>query len=278
LAAVKSGQWSQPLFGFYLARYINDASASTLESNGGSMDLGFTNTAHYTGNINYISLTAENYWLIPLGGITINGKTLTPGGQAAIDTGTSLIGGPSAAMANLYAQIPGAQTGTGDLAGYYIYPCSTKVTVSLKFGGTDYSINASDFSRPVDTSGTTCFGAFFPIDLNGNTVQWIVGDTFLKNVYSVYRNQPPAVGFATVIEGGNGGGGGGGGGTTASNGSPTGTKSRSPTTTGGGNNPTRSSGAGRAAQVAFFSGKSESAAFGLVVMGAAALLGGMFVL
>jgi len=91
LAAVKSGQWSQPLFGFYLARYINDASASTLESNGGSMDLGFTNTAHYTGNINYISLTAENYWLIPLGGITINGKTLTPGGQAAIDTCVSFL-------------------------------------------------------------------------------------------------------------------------------------------------------------------------------------------
>jgi len=91
LAAINSGQWSQPLFGFYLARYVGDASATTLESKGGSMDLGFTNSAYYTGNINYVSLTAENYWLIPLGGITINGKTLTPGGQAAIDTCASFL-------------------------------------------------------------------------------------------------------------------------------------------------------------------------------------------
>lgn len=176
-------------------------------------------------------------------------------------------------MANIYAQIPGAQPGTGDLDGYYVYPCSTKVTVSLKFGGTDYSINSTDFSRPTDSSGTTCFGAFFPLDLGGGPVQWVVGDSFLKNVYSVYRSQPPAVGFATVKEGGNGGG---GGGTTASNGSPTNTKGGSPTHTGGGSNPTHSSGAAvPGAQVAFFGG---SAASGLVVMGAAALLGGMFVL
>jgi len=241
------------------------------------MDLGFTNSAYYTGSINYVSLTAQNYWLIPLGGITINGKTLTPGGQAAIDTGTSLIGGPSDAMANIYAQIPGAAPGTGDLAGYYVYPCSTKVTVSLKFGGTDYSINSVDFSRPADSSGTTCLGSFFPIDLNGNTVQWIVGDSFLKNVYSVYRSQPPAVGFATVKEGG---GGGGGGSTTGSGGGPTSTKNTSPTRTAkNGGGPTNSSNAAiQGAQIALFSGKSGSIASGLVVMGAAALLGGMFVL
>jgi len=270
LTAVNSGQWDQPLFGFYLARYVDDPSVSVLESNGGSMDLGFTNSAYYTGSINYVSLTAQTYWLIPLGGITINGKMLTPGGQAAIDTGTSLIGGPSGAVENLYAQVPGAHEGTGDFAGYYVYPCSTNITVSLKFGGTDYSIHTSDFSRSTNLPGNICFGSFFAINLNSDAVQWIIGDSFLKNVYSVYRSQPPAVGFATVKEGG------GGGGTTASNGSPTSTKSRSPTRSSG---AMRSSGAAvQGAQVVFFGGKSWCAAFGLVVMGAAAPLGGMFVL
>ena len=47
-----------------------------------------------------------------------------------------------------------------------------------------------------------CVGGIFDV---GSTVgtgskvpSWIVGDTFLKNVYSVYRANPPSVGFATL--------------------------------------------------------------------------------
>lgn len=65
-------------------------------------------------------------------------------------------------MTQLYAQIPGAKLGTGDLAGYYVFPCSTKVTVSMTFGGKEYSIESGDFSRPADTAGQTCFGCEYP--------------------------------------------------------------------------------------------------------------------
>lgn len=53
--------------------------------------------------------------------ITVNGKTvnLPSGDVAAIDTGTTLIGGPSTAVAAVYAQIPGSQQLTGNLAGFY---------------------------------------------------------------------------------------------------------------------------------------------------------------
>ena len=47
-----------------------------------------------------------------------------------------------------------------------------------------------------------CVGGIFDV---GSTVgsgagapAWIVGDTFLKNVYSVYRANPPSVGFAAL--------------------------------------------------------------------------------
>jgi hypothetical protein len=33
---------------------------------------------------------------------------------------------------------------------------------------------------------------------SGSPISWIVGATFLKNVYSVYRYNPPAVGFAQL--------------------------------------------------------------------------------
>ena len=74
------------MFGFYLARFSDDSSATSNEAQGGSFDLGFANSKFYTGEINYIPLTQENYWLIPLQGITVNGNKMNPGGGAAIDT------------------------------------------------------------------------------------------------------------------------------------------------------------------------------------------------
>jgi len=44
-----------------------------------------------------------------------------------------------------------------------------------------------------------CVGALFSLDTSGgNGPAWIVGDTFLKNVYSVFRYSPASVGFASL--------------------------------------------------------------------------------
>lgn len=49
------------------------------------------------------------------------------------------------------------------------------------------------------TDPSQCVGAFFVVDNTGTTAPpWIIGDTFLKNVYSVFKYNPPAVGFAQL--------------------------------------------------------------------------------
>ena len=57
--------------------------------------------------------------------INVQGNTITlPSGQssyAAIDTGTTLIGGPQQQISKIFAQIPGSVPGTGDFQNYYIY-------------------------------------------------------------------------------------------------------------------------------------------------------------
>ena len=57
--------------------------------------------------------------------MTVRGKTITlPTGSsayAAIDTGTTLVGGPLSAIQNIFAQIPGSAPGTGSWEGYYTY-------------------------------------------------------------------------------------------------------------------------------------------------------------
>jgi len=53
------------------------------------------------------------------------------------------------------------------------------------------------------TSGM-CAGAIFDAGVLYDgwfNETWIVGDTFLKNVYSVFRAEPPAIGFAQLASG-----------------------------------------------------------------------------
>jgi len=195
------GAWNEPLMAFHLTNFNGVSGTSTLEY-GGSFDLGFTNSSLYTGAIDYTDIPDgdESFWLIPLSVITVQGQALTSSGTvlAAIDTGTTLVGGPAASIAAIYSQIPGSQVAGSNYQGYWSYPCDTQVNVSLTFGsGTAWPISSQDFQLSRIEAGY-CLGAFFEVDLGGNSPTWIIGDTFLKNVYSVFRYNPPSVGFATL--------------------------------------------------------------------------------
>jgi len=162
--------------------------------------MGGTNPNLYTGQIDYVNIPSgqESYWLIPLTGIAVNGANVLSGSvNAAIDTGTTLVGGPASDIQSIFNQIPNSQPGTGDLNGYYLYPCSTSVSISMTFSSRSWTIDPADFLLMRSTS-TMCVGAFFALNLSGSAPSWIVGDTFLKNVYSVYRYNPPSVGFANL--------------------------------------------------------------------------------
>lgn len=56
----------------------------------------------------------------------------------------------------------------------------------------------------VNTAGTYCLGGIFvlsegsSVPSDSSSLTWVVGDTFLKNVYSVFRQTPAAVGFAAL--------------------------------------------------------------------------------
>jgi hypothetical protein len=51
----------------------------------------------------------------------------------------------------------------------------------------------------IDQAGKTCVGAIVSMDFPPQD-PWLVGDTFLKNVYTIFnQTHPPQVGFATLI-------------------------------------------------------------------------------
>jgi cathepsin D len=117
--------------------------------------------------------------------VKVNGQSVPTAGTAqssysAIDTGTTLIGGPSEVIKAIFADIPGSAPGTGDYEGYYTYPCDQDIHLSLTFGsGPAWDISPADFMLTQVTQ-KQCVGALFSLDSSGNSgPSWIMGDTFL---------------------------------------------------------------------------------------------------
>ncbi|KAG1902677.1 aspartic peptidase domain-containing protein [Suillus fuscotomentosus] len=216
-ALYNANNLSEPLFSFYLERYVNQANQISAAP-GGVFTLGGTNSSLYNGSIEYLDLTGPpSYWLLTVSSVTVQGKTIAIdplGGLAAIDTGTTLIGAPTPIAASIWAQVPGSTELSGDWQGLYAFPCDTNVTVYMSFGGTNWAISPLDMNLGTlnntmtgntmtgnaSTTSQMCAGGIFDIGI-GSIPNWIVGDTFLKNVYSVFRASPPAVGFAQLASG-----------------------------------------------------------------------------
>ncbi|KAI0351375.1 acid protease [Trametes cingulata] len=201
------GTLDSPLMAFQLTRFVDASNVQNLEP-GGTFTLGAVNNTLFTGDIDYQDIPSgqEGYWIQQLSGLTVNGNSVTVGSgsaaYAAIDTGTTLVGGPQDVISALYAQIPGSQALSGQNAGYWTYPCDTDVNVTLRFGSSsiDWPVSNADFLLE-QASRDTCVGAFFALSTSGTSAPpWIVGDTFLKNVYSVFRAQPASVGFAQLSD------------------------------------------------------------------------------
>ena len=198
----EEGLLSEPLMSFQLTRFNNDSQVQQLEP-GGTFTLGATNTSLYTGDIEYQNLVGNGntYWLLEITTLTVQSSSIPLGSgtasQAAIDTGTTLVGGPPDAIAAIFDQVPGSQPASGQYDGYYTYPCDTQVNVEMSFGGRTWTVSPADF-RLAAIDDESCLGGFFVLDIGGSAPAWIVGDTFLKNVYSVFRFDPPSVGFATL--------------------------------------------------------------------------------
>jgi len=70
----------------------------------------------------------------------------------------------------------------------------------MAFGGKYWPINAQDANiGPLTNDSDNCLGAFFAYSAGGaGGPTWVLGTTFLKNVYTVLRSQPTAIGFAEL--------------------------------------------------------------------------------
>ncbi|KIL62005.1 hypothetical protein M378DRAFT_806948 [Amanita muscaria Koide BX008] len=205
-ALIQTNQLSAPEMSFHMARLV-DVNNAPAETFGGTFTLGGTNSSLYTGNIEFLSVIVSppTFWVLPLSNLTVQGKTIrTSSAVSAIDTGTTLIGGPSKDVAAIYEAIPGSQA-VPQSGGLYAFPCNTAVSVTMSFsGGQSWAISTADMIVAQVPQTSYCVGGIFDLNLDPNipptadNPAWVIGDTFLKNVYSVFRYSPPSVGFAQL--------------------------------------------------------------------------------
>jgi len=174
------------LFAFYLGKGNGDNS---------ELLLGGADPAHYTGEINYVPLSEEAYWMFKMDKFSVGNITQSDVTVIA-DTGTSLFAGPKDFITQVQTLIGGTPVGT---SGEYTLDCSklsSLPTVTITLAGKDYTLTGEDYA--VQVSGE-CLSGFMGIDLPaGNPVKFILGDVFLRKYYSIYDAGNKRMGFATA--------------------------------------------------------------------------------
>lgn len=160
----------------------------------GEVTFGGVDTTKFEGSIAYTAVsTTSDRWEIPLGDAVVAGTSLNFTGKSAIiDTGTSYVFLPPADAKAVHALIPGSTQADSE---FYI-PCSTNLTLQFVFSGVAYSVSPKDYvGSTSDGTGKTCFSNIVGTQTFGSD-DWLLGDVFMKNVYTVFDYDQNRIGFA----------------------------------------------------------------------------------
>lgn len=165
--------------------------------NTGEINFGAVDSSKFTGNLNYVPVSANNAgdWAIPMANVGFGSNQAGVTGKLAyIDTGTSFIFAPPDQAAAFYAVVTGAKILSTGATVTYSVPCGTTTALTFTFGTTTYSVQAKDWIS-ASVNGV-CTGNVF-----GRTIvadSWLLGDTFLKNVYAVFDVDQTRVGMCRL--------------------------------------------------------------------------------
>lgn len=128
----------QALFAFWLNRDLDG------NTHGGEMTLCGTDPAHYKGDIAWEPLTATDYWRINIGGMKVKDTQITGSMSAIVDTGTSLMAGPTDQVTQIQKIIGAFEV----VAGEYEVLCDLVKflpTVTITLGGVDFALEPTDY-------------------------------------------------------------------------------------------------------------------------------------
>ncbi|ETE71687.1 Cathepsin E [Ophiophagus hannah] len=183
-----------PIFSVYMNR-------NPYSSVGGELIFGGYDEAYFSGNLNWIPVTKQGYWQILLDNIQVGGNVAfcADGCQAIVDTGTSLITGPSEDIKQMQTLI-----GAEPMDGEYAVECNylnVMPLVTFTINGNSYPLTPEAYTVMVNSDGMNlCTSGFQSLDIEtADGPLWILGDVFIGQYYSVFDRGNNRVGLAPIV-------------------------------------------------------------------------------
>ncbi|NWT38061.1 CATEB protein, partial [Chroicocephalus maculipennis] len=184
----------EPVFSFYLKRGDDT-------ENGGELILGGIDHSRYKGSIHWVPVTEKSYWQIHLNNIKIQGRAAfcSHGCEAIVDSGTSLITGPSSQIRRLQEYIGASPSHTGE----FLVDCrrlSSLPHISFTIGHHEYKLTAEQYVVKSIEDQTFCMSGFQSLDITTRSGPlWILGDVFMSAFYCIFDRGNDRVGFAKAV-------------------------------------------------------------------------------
>lgn len=181
---VKQDLVSQQFFSVYLSSHSQEGSVVVF----GGID-----ESYYTGAITWIPLTSATYWQIKMDSVTINGNVAACSGgcQAIIDTGTSMVVGPTSDISNMNSWVGASTDQYGD-ATVNCQNIQNMPELVFTLNGHAFTVPASAY---VSQSSYGCNTGFS----GSNSQLWILGDVFIRQFYVIFDSQNKNIGLAQSV-------------------------------------------------------------------------------
>ncbi|XP_072399512.1 lysosomal aspartic protease-like [Diabrotica undecimpunctata] len=191
---IKQGLLDKPVFSFYLSQADN--------GDKGELLLGGSDPKYYKGEFTYVPVSKKSYWQVTADGISVGNHELCQDGcETIIDTGTTLIYGPAEDIKNINnvigAKLLHENCDKQEIC--YSIDCNTNFNdlpnVVFSFGGQQFAIPPTTYIQRESHNCVTSFRIRESLNL-GNI--WLVGDTFLRTVYTEFDFGKDRIGFANL--------------------------------------------------------------------------------
>jgi len=188
----QDGKLDQDLFSFYL---------QSDDNRDGELLIGDIDTTHYTGTLWSTPIIHETYYMIGLTSITMNGVSITTVPKAVVDSGTSILVGPTADVAAVAKSVNATEVESGE----YEIDCRMTLPDLIFTIGTGSAAQAFVLSGEywkikvceLDVICTCLLGmAGMDIPKVDDGPFWILGDVFMREYFTVFNVGQNTIQFA----------------------------------------------------------------------------------